>query len=648
MIRSAETQHWVDANQRWLVREVARVRACVEAHARGERPPAPVASPATEDGLAPPALEQLVAGFGLSAFERDVLLLCAGPELEAEFAETLRAAGYVGPCFSLALAALPGAHWSALTPSAPLRYWRLVEFAGAGPLASSVLRIDERILHFLAGAGYADDRLDGLLTPVAAAEALPPSQRALADRIAAAWSRPTAAPPAIALRGEDRWGKVDVAAAAAAAVGLSLHVLRAADVPASASERTELSRLWTRMAILGRSALLIDAHDDASDGAARAVAAFADGLRVPYFLAAREPLPAGTKPVLSFDVPRPGPAEQRALWRAALAEVAPDDADGLPAGVLDRLVSQFGLGAREIRAAAARASAEPETAPLAARLWEACRAHARPRLDDLAQRIDPRAGWDELVLPAAEMELLKQIAAHARQRARVYEDWGFAAQGPRGLGITALFAGPSGTGKTLAAEVIAHDLELDLYRIDLSQVVSKYIGETEKNLRRVFDAAEEGGAVLLFDEADALFGKRSEVKDSHDRYANIEVSYLLQRMEAYRGLAILTTNLRRALDDAFLRRLRFIVTFPFPGAAERAEIWRRVFPRGTPTRGLDPLRLAQLDIAGGNIRNIALHAAFLAADAGEEVGMSHVLRAARSEYAKLERPLSAAEIGGWA
>jgi SpoVK/Ycf46/Vps4 family AAA+-type ATPase len=234
-----------------------------------------------------------------------------------------------------------------------------------------------------------------------------------------------------------------------------------------------------------------------------------------------------------------------------------------------------------------------------------------------------------------------------RQRSRVYEEWGFGDSAVRGLGISALFAGPSGTGKTMAAEVLARELCLDLYCIDLSQVVSKYIGETEKNLRCVFDAAEGGGAILLFDEADALFGKRSEVRDSHDRYANIEVSYLLQRMETYRGLAILTTNLKNALDPAFLRRLRFVVTFPFPDAAERAEIWRRAFPARTPTERLDQARLARLNIAGGNIRNIALHAAFLAADAGQPVGMAHVLRAARGEYVKLEKTLTEAEVDGW-
>jgi SpoVK/Ycf46/Vps4 family AAA+-type ATPase len=255
--------------------------------------------------------------------------------------------------------------------------------------------------------------------------------------------------------------------------------------------------------------------------------------------------------------------------------------------------------------------------------------------------------WNDLVLPAAPEQLLRDIAAQVRHRTRVYETWGFAHRSTRGLGIAALFSGASGTGKTMAAEVLATELGLDLYRIDLSAVVSKYIGETEKNLRRVFDAAEEGGAILLFDEADALFGKRSEVRDSHDRYANVEIGYLLQRVEAYRGLAVLTTNTKDALDTAFLRRLRFNVHFPFPDEADRARIWERVFPPETPTEHLEPRKLARLNVAGGNIRNIAINAAFAAADDHEAVQMRHVLRSARIEYAKLDQTLTESEIRGW-
>jgi SpoVK/Ycf46/Vps4 family AAA+-type ATPase len=298
--------------------------------------------------------------------------------------------------------------------------------------------------------------------------------------------------------------------------------------------------------------------------------------------------------------------------------------------------------------ARARASISPDL-DVATAAWQGCRARCRARLDGLAQRLQPAAAWEDLVLPDLQLHALRQIAIQVRHRSTVYESWGFAAKSARGLGIAALFSGVSGTGKTMAAEILATELRLDLYRIDLASVVSKYIGETEKNLRRVFDAAEESGAILLFDEADALFGKRSDVKDSHDRYANIEVSYLLQRMEAFQGLAILTTNLKSSLDRAFQRRLRFIVNFPFPDAAQRQEIWSRIFPAKAPTRELDPRRLSQLNVAGGNIRNIAVNAAFLAAEEGngQPVEMKHLVRAARFEAEKIDRPLSEAETRGW-
>jgi SpoVK/Ycf46/Vps4 family AAA+-type ATPase len=271
----------------------------------------------------------------------------------------------------------------------------------------------------------------------------------------------------------------------------------------------------------------------------------------------------------------------------------------------------------------------------------------RGALDGLAERVDSRATWADLVLPERQMTVLTDIARHMRHRQTVYETWGLAATSARGLGITALFSGESGTGKTLAAEVLAHDLDLDLYRIDLAAIVSKYIGETEKNLKRLFDAADAGGAVLLFDEADALFGRRSSVKDSHDRYANIEVAYLLQRMEAYRGVAILTTNMKSLLEPAFLRRIRFVVTFPFPDVASRARIWARMFPERLPQARIDSGKLARLAVTGGHIRNIAINAAFHAAEAQGPLEMRHLLQATRDEYAKLEKPLTDAEIGGW-
>ena len=658
---------WADENQRALVEALARVRRYVEqgangAHGAHGRPVAGI-----EPMGLPAALARLVSAFGLSPFERDVLLLCAGPELDGGFEAALRAAGRGAPSFALALAILPDAHWTALSPAAPLRYWGLVEPTPGGSAVTAPLRLDERILHFLAGAGFTDERLESLVRTIEPAGAVPPSHGEIARRVAAACREQVT--PLIGLWGPDASGKRALAAAATRELGLSLRALRASDLPQTPAERASLARVWERAAVLGGWALLLDLHDDddgapaAGAGPEAAAGAFAEAVRAPVLLAAREPLRGLWRPVLAFDVPRPSARERLGLWQEALGPAAaaldgagpsgPSGASGAGGasggeGALAALATHFELGGREIASVVerARAACAPHV-PTAAALWQGCRGVARPRLEDLARRIEARAGWDDLVLPPAEKEALHEIAAQVRERARVYDAWGFGARSTRGLGVSALFAGPSGTGKTMASEVLAGELALDLYHIDLSQVVSKYIGETEKNLRRVFEAAEEGGAILLFDEADALFGRRSEVKDSHDRYANVEVSYLLQRMEAYRGLAILTTNRREALDRAFLRRLRFIVEFPFPGLAERAEIWRRVFPRATPTEGLVPEKLARLNVAGGNIQSMALHAAFLAAAEGTPVRMSHLLRAARRESAKLERPLAATEIGGW-
>lgn len=260
------------------------------------------------------------------------------------------------------------------------------------------------------------------------------------------------------------------------------------------------------------------------------------------------------------------------------------------------------------------------------------------------QAIQSGVDWSDLVLPDAAIATLRELTAQLRHRTTVYSKWGFAAKGTRGLNLTALFSGPSGTGKTLAAEVVANELQLDLMRVDLSAVVSKYIGETEENLRAVFDAAESGGVILLFDEADALFGPRSKVNDSKDRNANIEVSYLLQRLEAYRGLAILTTNFRENIDSAFLRRIRFHLDFPFPDPATRARIWQTVFPPQTPLNQIDFQRVARLSLTGGHIRNIALNAAFLAAEEGAPVNHCHIASAARNEFRKSEKPCPENEL----
>ena len=262
-------------------------------------------------------------------------------------------------------------------------------------------------------------------------------------------------------------------------------------------------------------------------------------------------------------------------------------------------------------------------------------------MEQLAQKIDVNTDWNQLVLPKKQNVILHQITNRISQLNRVYDDWGFRKQINRGLNINALFSGASGTGKTMAAGMIAGALKLDLYRVDLSSVDNNYIGESEKNLRKLFNAAEDKGAVLFFDEADALFGKRSEVNDSHNQYSNKEISYLLQRMESYRGLIILATNTKGSLEKAFMRRIQFIVDFPFPDVKQRNEIWRKVFPSRTPVdERLDYERLAKLNLNGGSIYNIALNAAFLAAQGDGIVTMSMVLNAARVEFRQLRRSVN--------
>jgi hypothetical protein len=640
---------WIEANQLHLSTEIARVRdlvavACKQpsgssvdlAELKKSTPQFREAHPAQ-----PSALDMIAATFGLTPFERDLITLCAGVELD-ETVRALCATSHGDPrlahlTFGLALATIPTAHWSAIVPERPLRRFRLIEVGEGDGLLKAALRIDERVLHELLGAGCLDARLQGIVRPVGLGE-LAPSQRAAAERIGRTWSHLPEA-PAIQLCGDDAPGRAAVAAAACALIDLRLYALRAADVPSGAADREVLVRLWEREALLGQSALLLDC-DDADGEVARAAYAFAERMQLFLFVSAGEAFAVRNRAAIRVEISKPTAAEQTALWVTSLGPVAAQ-----MNGQVDRVVTQFNLGPHAIRAATASvvgmhsASSDPESpdgAPSATVLWDACRLQARPRVT-----------FDDLIVPDSQLRALREIALQVRHRRRVYETWGFARKGHLGHGVSVLFAGPSGTGKSMAAEVLARDLELDLYRIDLGQVVSKYIGETEKNLRRIFDAAEEGGVILLFDEADALFGKRSQVRDSHDRYANIEVSYLLQRMEQYRGLAILTTNMKEALDEAFLRRLRFIVQFPFPDPIERAAIWSRIFPPETPIDNLDVHLLSRLNVSGGNIRNIALCAAFLAADANEPIRMTHLLSAARGEYAKLEKTLTDHEIRGW-
>jgi len=615
---------------------------------------------AAEAGNRPPALLMLSQQFGLTRFERELLLLCVAMERDGAKTASLCAkapnnAGKPYPTFALA-SALFDDHdehkWAARSANQPLRYWYLlgINQPGAEPLATSALSADERIVNYIVGLkDMIDDRLRPFIAPIEITdeEALAPSQRLAADALLHYLTHSAydgQRPLLVQLIGADTSAKQAIARSALSRLGLQLTRFPTETLPAQTAELETLIRLWGRERQLLPIALYLDAHgaDEAAAHSAAALQRFINSSAGIVIMATRD-----IRPDLggwTLEIGKPTSAEQQSAWRAAL---------GLNENALAaRLAGQFNLDLPAIHQIARTELAEPTAAEaqdgsLQQRIWQACLLKTTPSLDQLAQRIEPKAAWDDLVLSQESLTLLHQIVDQVGQRGKVYNDWGFLATMNRGLGLSVLFAGESGTGKTMAAEVIANALHLNLYRIDLSSVVSKYIGETEKNLRRLFDAAEDGGAVLFFDEADALFGKRSEVKDSHDRYANIEINYLLQRIESYRGLAILASNMKSSLDQAFMRRLRFIVNFPFPGLPERSIMWRKVFPSGVPKAELDFDRLARFNLTGGSIHNIALNAAFLAAaqaDPESNVTQSLIFDAIRSELRKLDKPVNEAEF----
>jgi hypothetical protein len=528
-----------------------------------------------------------------------------------------------------------------------------VDVGPGSALTTSHLRIDERILHYLTGIEELDQRLVGFVEPIETeVRFLVETHQRIADRSVDLWvqaaEQDIALPqfPVLQLLGDDSSTKRSIIQFIGQELGRDLYRIPAETIATDSTQFNLFLLLCEREYKLSNRIFWIDCDFlDSADGIrSKLIARLVEQLQCPVILTHPDRQRQRSRPIITMEIASPTPAEQRLVWQTSLDSIQTH----LDREQIDSLVDHFNLSTGAIQSATFQVrSKDRDQIPMTEQLWNICRQQARPRLDELAQRIDAYGDWNDLVLPEKEHQVLRDITAHVKQRSKVYENWGFAGKSLRGLGISALFSGASGTGKTTAAEAIAQVLKLDIYRIDLSAVVSKYIGETEKNLRRIFDAAEGGGVILLFDEADSLFGKRSEVKDSHDRNANLEVSYLLQRMETYRGLAILTTNLKGSIDQAFMRRIRFIVQFPFPDAAQRADIWRRVFPAQAPTEGLDFDKLAKLSIAGGNIRNIALNAAFIAADAGEAVQMKHVLRSAKSEYVKLERPLTDTEVKGW-
>jgi hypothetical protein len=610
-----------------------------------------------EDAGTSAAIDRLATCFALTEFERDVLLLCVAPELDRSF-ERLYAylhddatKKFVTPWLTHALLAagepveLVRANF---LPGGSLRRWRLLtvdEVASAAGLSGAVLRLDEAMASYILGSGGLDDRCQRV-TRTTSHTLLPSCHRDVVSQLAHWLSTNTGDVKVINLVGPPDSGKLAVARAVCNLLGLQLRVIDLPALPTAEMDRRELMALLDRDAALLGMLLYFDIESWKPED--RQPFRLNEDVVAPVVIASGEPFRCEGD-MLSVQIARPDSRSQLEMWTESLG-----DSSTLLNGQVAAIAEQFDFGPRSIERTVALAEAfaslrsPGETTIRGEDLWQACRRQGGPQLEQLAQKIQPCYDWDDIVVPVEVSLQLREITAQVAHRHAVYQGWGFGKKLSRGRGISVLFSGPSGVGKTMAAEVMAQHLNLDLYRIDLAGVVSKYIGQTEKNLRNVFDAAERSGAILFFDEADALFGKRSEVKDSHDRYANIEVNYLLQRMEDYRGLAILATNMKSFLDTAFLRRLRFIVEFPFPDAALRMEIWRRVFPPTAETGTLDFVALSRMEIAGGNIRNIALNAAFLAVEEGVPIGMGHVMNAARREYTKIERLIMDAEFGPFA
>ena len=606
-------------------------------------------------------LGHLAARLRLSALDTRILLIALAPDLDRSFEplygylndDVSRRRATIG--LALDLCGLP-AHRAEgrarFHPSAPLAALGLVVVEEAErPFLSRSLRVPDRLAAHLLGDDTPDAALGAQVRPLTE-PAAPQRSDPLVERLA---KRLTAGPATVYLR-EQRDG--DGLACAAAALGAAgrpaLHFTPAAADTApdghgdghghGDAPRDPLPELLREARLRGR-ALVVDPLPDRPAALVRALTApdvtvLLVGGR-PY-----DPQWCDLDPLV-LDAPRQRAGDLE-TWSAALGAAA--DVPGQDGFDLAPVVAPYRLGGDRIRrvAGAALELAAFDGAPLAAgHLRLAARQQSASGLEQHARRIRPAVGWDDLVLPEGPLSALRELALRARHRDRVLGDWRLSAGGGRGRGVTALFAGDSGTGKTLSAEVVAAELGLDLYVVQLSSIVDKYVGETEKNLERVFTEADRADAVLLFDEADSVFGKRSEVKDAHDRYANLESAYLLQRLESFDGIALLTTNLRANIDDAFTRRLDLVVDFPFPDADQRLALWRHGLAHVPCADDTDPGPCARdFELAGGSIRSAVVTAAYAAAGRGAPVGTADLLAGARREYRKAGR-LVLDDNGGW-
>lgn len=599
-----------------------------------------------------PRLLHLQKAFGLSDLERDVLLLTLAPALDLRYE---RLYGYLlddatrkRPSVNLLL--------DLLCPPGPERLRHLALFSSEGtllknefirpvaeagmsqpPLLNMAVVPDPALVSWLVGDYVPHAELGDLV------KLWPPSEPSQTDWIIAAerlreLASSTAEWPLFAFHGPDELGQRAAARLVAGQMGRPILFIDIAALLKQELIATRAVRLALRDALLNRAIPYLFGWDACLADNATPRTLLQQLSQHPDFLfvASHKRWQAHAvdngRTLLWLEFPIPSFRQRRQLWNHLMGPAAAEFS-------IDKLAGQFALTTEQIRDVVITArdkgvqhgrGLEDED------LFAAARAHSNPRLGDLARKITPRYTWDDLVLPRDPVTILREIVDTVLRRPIVLDEWGIGQKLASG-GVTVLFAGPPGTGKTMAAEVIARELGLDLYKIDLSGVVSKYIGETEKNLERIFNEAQSSNAILFFDEADSIFGKRSEVKDAHDRYANIEVSYLLQRMEAYDGVTILATNLRANLDEAFTRRLQFAVDMPFPEAEDRLRIWRTLFPPDLPhDDDLDFMLLAKrFKLAGGNIRNVIVSAAYLAAGNGHKVTMEHLLHGTRRELQKM-------------
>jgi len=588
-------------------------------------------------------LRRLERSFSLSELDVELLVVALAPDLDPRFErlfgylhdDVTRRRASVGLALELGSAAPGGEGRGRFAAGRPLVAGGLLLVEEPDrPFLTRSLRAPDRVVAHLLGDDEADDVVAGAVASYAEAELRE------ARRLAGVLRR-----AAGLVYVQERTGALG-GSLAVSALGRTKTAAFALDLRRSggAHELEELARAAVREARL-RDARLVAGPLDAIVGTPSAIGLLAEAPCDTVLFGACSWDPGWSRePPIRFAAADPTSKEQQELWRAAL------NGSGPLAHDLAGAAAQFRLAPEQVsRAAAAalRLAAAHGAAPAAGDVQAAARAENAVGLEKLARRIAPEAGWEDLVLPEDVVAQLAEIAARVQHRRRVLDEWGMGRSSSRGRGITYLFAGDSGTGKTLAAEVIAAELALDLYVIDLSTVVDKYVGETEKNLDRVFREAEGVNGVLLFDEADALFGKRSEVKDARDRWANVEVAYLLQRMELFDGLAILSTNLRSNVDEAFTRRLDAVVGFPVPDEAQRRALWEKHLRRGAPLGpDLDAEFLGRsFRLSGGYIRNAALTAAYLAADERAPVGMSQVVRGIEREYRKLGRLCSESEFG---